>query len=242
MKYRMFPLLVLIFLLAACLPQKSLSMSGNVIREERAISDVTAVQFHSPAGELIVEQGEQESLVLEMDENLMPYFQTTVTNGVLVIEMQVDFVPVGSFAPVRIYLTVNDLDALEVTGLGSVTINSWKAPQLTITSKTAEKILVEDLQIDQLILKVDGVGTVELSGNAASQDVNIKGSGIYQAEDLHSQNATISLEGLSKAVVWADESLDVTLRGTAVLSYYGQNPQVNQQVSGIGSVEFLGMK
>jgi hypothetical protein len=238
----MFPLLVLIFLLSACLPQKTLSESGNVIREVRAISNVIAVQFHNAAGELIIEQGEQESLVLEMDENLMPYFQTTVKNGVLIIEMKIDFIPVGSFSPVRIYLTVKDLDALEVTGLGSVTMKSLTTPQLTITSKTADKILVDNLQVDQLFLDVNGLGTVELSGNAASQDVNIKGSGIYQAEDLHSQNATISLDGLGKAVVWVDESLDVTLRCTAVLSYYGQNPQVNQQVSGIGSVEFLGTK
>jgi hypothetical protein len=200
------------------------------------------VEFHSALGELIIEQGDQENLVLEMDENLMPYFQTTVTNGVLVIGMQVDFVPVGSFSPVRLHLTVKDMDELDVKGLGRVTVSSWRAPQLTITSKTAEKILIEDLQVDQLILKVDGVGMVDLSGNATSQDVNIKGSGIYHAEDLHSQNTTISLDGLSKAVVWVDENLDVTISGTAGLSYYGHNPQVNEQVSGIGSVEFLGMK
>jgi len=40
-------------------------------------------------------------------------------------------------------------------------------------------------------------------------------------------------------MVWAIDSLDVTLSGIGSISYYG-NPQVSQNISGLGSVNSKG--
>jgi len=57
---------------------------------------------------------------------------------------------------------------------------------------------------------------------------------------LRSNNAEILLTGAGSAVVWAEGSLDVNVTGVGSISYFGENPQVSQNVSGLGSVNSKG--
>ena len=61
--------------------------SGRVVQEERPVSNVNAVRL-ATFGDLTIELGEEEELRIEAEENLIPYFETRVQNGTLIISQR----------------------------------------------------------------------------------------------------------------------------------------------------------
>ena len=78
--------------------------SGQVVEEERPVSGVTGVEL-ATFGDLTIELGDEEELRIEAEENLIPYFDTEVRGGVLVIKQRPN-VRLVSRRPVNFYLTV----------------------------------------------------------------------------------------------------------------------------------------
>jgi len=122
---------ILWFLLAAALLSGcGLSMqmvrgSGVSGTSERSLSNVSGVILATP-GELSIQLGETESLHVEMEENLLPYLQTTVQDGRLTIQFKrgVNILPTQ---PILYTLTVKGLGALETASLGNITAPALEA-------------------------------------------------------------------------------------------------------------------
>ena len=58
----------------------------------------------------------------------------------------------------------------------------------------------------------------------------IEGPGLYQALDLKSRRACVSLKGLGRARVWAVDELKVKVRGLGRVDVRG-TPEINQDIS-----------
>ncbi len=71
--------------------------------------------------------------------------------------------------------------------------------------------------------------------------MDITGSGKYDADDLESQIAKITVKGVGIATLWAIQELNVKLRGVGKVSYYG-NPRVKSDIAPVGSFIHLGKK
>ena len=61
---------------------RTIKGSGNVVTEERDVSGFDRVAL-SGFGEVIITQGDKESLTVETDDNLMRYIETKVRGGTL---------------------------------------------------------------------------------------------------------------------------------------------------------------
>jgi hypothetical protein len=88
---------------------------------------------------------------------------------------------------------------------------------------------------------LDGAGTLTLSGTADNLNVSMSGFGSFQAADLQTQTAKVSIDGAGSATVWAEKSLTAKISGAGSISYYG-SPTVSKSVDGVGSVNSLGKK
>ena len=84
-------------------------------------------------------------------------------------------------------------------------------------------------------MDIPGHGDVKLAGEVEEQEVNIPGSGNYQAKDLRSEIAYVSIYGSGDAKLWVIEYLEGESFGSGHLMYYG-NPST--QFSGVGSGNF----
>lgn len=214
--------------------------SGNVVTEERAVSDFTAVDF-SGIGELTIVQGETDALTIETDDNLLPYIQTTVDRGTLTIGFE-NGVVVPILRPthsIRYQLTLRTLTDLNLSGAGTAEAATITTDQLTLNQSGAGQITIDDLSADTLAVNLSGAGRVELAGEVTQQTVSLSGLGAYEAGGLASQIAGLSLSGAGSATVWVTEQLDVELSGAGSIRYYG-SPQVSADTSGVGNVESLG--
>ncbi len=218
--------------------------SRRVVTENVKVSNFDQVNF-SAIGELTITQGNRESLTIEAESNVMSQIKTSVSGGTLYIEMKTGGFPwIGSVVPtkpVRYDLMLKELNSLDLSGLGSVYAGAIDTDRLNLDLSGAGKIVIRSLTAD--ILKVDhtGLGQFELSGQVRRQEVILTGAGDYDAADLESEKAEVTLTGLGKATVWATETLDIELSGAGKVSYYG-DPRVTQDVRGIGKVTSLGRR
>ncbi len=217
--------------------------SGQVVTEERPISDVDTVQL-SGIGRLEVTQGSPAKLTVEADENLMKYISTEVKGDRLVISEKSYGLPISMIQPSRtiVYrLQISKPSVIELSGSGEIVANGLDVSTLKIDISGSGKAEVGDLKADSLRYDLSGSGKADMSGEVDSEDVNVSGSGRLTAGDLKASTVSVSISGSGDATVWAVERLNVNVSGSGTVKYYG-SPNINQQVSGSGKLESLGAK
>lgn len=234
---RQFPfILVLTLMLSACTLVRG---SGKVITETREVSDFESVELNG-IGELVITQGEQESLTIEAESNIVRRIETEVRGGMLIIEFTRgfwgDIVPTE---PIKFEITMIEVASLNLSGAGRIYADSIDTDRLDIDISGVGDIIIDSLTADTLDLNLSGAGTIDLAGKVKVQQINLSSVGTYSAAGLESETARINLSGAGTASVWATKNLDVEISGLGNVEYYG-NPSVTQDISGLGRLENLG--
>jgi hypothetical protein len=194
-------------------PGGKTSEPANVASESRDVGGFDEVELRG-LGNLSIEQTGGESLTVEAEEDVLPKLATEVVNDRLIIGPKPG-TTVRTNEPINYEMTVEALNALEVSGSGDVE--------------------AEGIETDSLAVTVGGAGNVKADGEADQQEVNISGFGVYRAKDLESREAKVSVAGAGSAIVNASEELDADVGGAGSVEYVG-DPTVEQDVSGAGRV------
>lgn len=216
--------------------------SGRVTTETRAVSDFNAVAL-SGIGDLTITQGETEALTVEAEDNLVPYLKTEVRDRTLTIsiDQRNGLTMLTPTKPVRFNLSVKNLASVDLSGAGRIVAGELKSDQLRIGISGAGSVALDRVQAASVTSTLSGAGGLKLSGQVTNQTVNLSGLGGYEAPDLSSQAARVTISGAGSATVWARDSLDVTISGAGSVNYYG-SPRVQQNKSGAGSIKNMGNK
>ena len=238
-KYVFIPLLLSTFLITAC-GLRVVRGSGDIVKEERDVSGFNSVEF-SGFGRVLVTQGSQESLSIEVDDNLLQYIKTEVVGGTLKIDLDDNVVPRPTDNTIIFRLGVIELSSIDISGAGSFEIGEFKADDLDVTMSGAGKIDIDEIEASELKVVVTGAGNVNISGTVEVQEIRISGVGDFNALDLESQETTVNISGAGDADVWAHDELDITISGAGSVSYYG-DPIVSQSVSGLGNINSRGVR
>jgi acyl carrier protein len=219
---------------------RTIEGSGNVVTEERDVSGFDSIAL-SGFGEVIITQGDEESLTVETDDNLMRYIETEVRGGTLELGFTDDDILLRPSKSIIFRLSVIELTALGSSGAGRFEIDELDADRLEVTLSGAGDIGIDSLTASDLVVTVSGAGNIELAGQVKTQEVNLNALGNYVAPDLESQAATVRISGAGSASIWALDTLDVTISGAGNVDYYG-SPEVSQNISGVGKVTSQGDK
>ena len=207
--------------------------SGKSITEEREIAGVDSVVL-SFVGDLRITQGDEEKLVITADDNVMPLITTEVKDGVLTIGSR-STAGLQATSKLQYDLTVRDLKSIRLTGAGNAEIDGLETGDLELAITGAGNLSAQNVDAGRVDVTLSGLGSVSTSGQAARQAVQLTGSGSYSAGDLQTGSADVRISGLGSATVWVVESLDATISGAGNIEYYG-DPQVTQQVTGLGAI------
>jgi hypothetical protein len=186
--------------------------SGTMASVTRDVSGFNEVALNG-VGNLTIRQTGSESLTIEAEDNVLPEISTEVEGNRLTIETEYDM-PAPT-QPINYELTVRDLSALELP--------------------VAANVDASDISTDSLDVTISGAGDMKIAGEADSQDIEISGTGRYQAEDLESEEAEIDISGSGEAVVRVSDHLHVEVSGSGSVEYIG-NPTVSRDITGAGEV------
>lgn len=222
---------------------KSIFMNSmNFSTESREIKDVRRVLLKD-YGHLFISQGEEESLRIEGEADVISTVKTFVREGELVLDIDTGWFDktwsaVTSAVEGRVlkyHLMVKSLDGIFVQGAASVRMQGLKTESLYLTLKGAGEIVINGLTAGLIDADLPGAGRISLSGKTDRLVVNMKGAGSFDGPQLESREAKVVLRGVGKSTVWATAQLDATVEGVGAIDYYG-NPVVRQNVSGLGKV------
>ncbi|MGZ7048634.1 MAG: head GIN domain-containing protein, partial [Methanobacterium sp.] len=200
------------------------------------VASFNQIDFNG-AGELIITQGDKESVTVQADDNLMNNIKTNVNNNKLTISFD-NNMPVPT-QPVKIYVTVKDLNSINVTGTGLVKSDNLNVNGLTLTINGAGNSTLNNINAQTLNILLSGAGTITTSGNVNEQNTQISGAGEYNAGNLTSKIATITINGGGKSTVKVSDTLNAIINGAGQISYIG-SPKVTQQINGAGNVNKIG--
>jgi hypothetical protein len=204
-------------------------------RESRDVSNFHGVSLEG-IGTLLLQQGDAEALTVEAEQKVIDRIETVVENGILMIR------PARSIKtrqPVTYHLTAMQLDDIAVSGASSLEAGPLTANQLQLQTGGTAGARIDNLSGQTLGVQMSGSGRVTLAGTVDTQTIEMTGTGMYDATNLASRVATITVNGTGQAVINVSESLNAVVGGTGRVSYIG-NPQVSQNVSGVGSVTKIG--
>jgi hypothetical protein len=216
--------------------------SGTIISQNRPVTDFNSIVVDYPV-ELTIQQGNSVSLVAEAEENLLPQLVTRVSGNTLYIEnSRRDWVGrVNPTRPVKIHLTLKELQHVDFPSAGTLQVEAFKANYLEVSISGAGTMNLTNLTANRLSVNLSGAGNVTASGSIDSLNMDISGFGSFRGTDLASQSAVVNISGAGSATVWAKNNLRVDISGTGSVNYYG-SPQVTRNISGLGSVNNRGNK
>jgi hypothetical protein len=220
--------------------------TGNLVTESRKVSNFDRVLLRD-YGELVITQGEQESLTIETHPDVLTRIKTEVREGKLVIEIGGTWMDKLGHAFstgltrqwVKYNLTVRKLTGLEIAGAVRVNASDIETDRLALKLSGAGQVNIKALSAEVLEVDSPGAGAINISGKVGEQRIAISGAGSYKAPKLESRRASVDLRGAGQATVWAVEDLDVAIGGLGSVEYYGF-PTVRKKVSGLGTVTSLG--
>lgn len=215
--------------------------SGVIKSQTREVTDFHAIEIEYPA-EITITQGKAASVKVEADDNFLPGLITQVKDGTLTIVYKPeDDKHVKPTKAVKITIVVKNLDDVQFSSAGELTINGLKTDELNFSLNGAGKVVINDIVTKTLDLDLSGAGSLKANGTTDSLDLNISGVGSYEGEDLHSKTASVNISGAGGATVWVDDELDANVSGAGSINYYG-SASVTKNVSGVGGINHQGNK
>jgi len=226
--------IVVIFFLSGCDQIIPVVGNGNIIKQDRAASGFTKVEV-SGSFQVLLIQGETESLTIETDENLFEHINSVVKNGELTISTRKNL---HSAKPVKIIISFKNLDEIELSGAIKLTgKDTLRFDKFEIDGSGSSKINM-DLYCRTMIAEFSGSSEMELRGESLQSDFKISGSGVINTLEFGTDIINVDISGSGRAQVKANKKLNVQISGSGRIEYTG-NPQIKQEISGSGSVNHI---
>jgi len=176
-----------------------------------------ATNFHaienSAACSMVVDVGKPFKVVVAGEEKVIPEISTEVKDGVLTVKVDKN---ISAGSPIKVLVSMPKLDKYTTTGVSQTTITNVSEPFFTINQS--------------------GAGSITATGSADMVSLTMSGVGSANLKDLQGKAVTALLSGTGSAQVFAKESLTATVSGIGKLTYGGNPPKVQKNVTGLGTI------
>ena len=186
--------------------------SGNVAAEKRNVSGFRSVEA---GGVFLVEvtAGEEYSVEVEADDNLLQFITTRVDGDTLELETDKRF---STRNRIRVRISAPNIEEIRTGGASHLTLSNVDNDSLTVDTGGASKVTV--------------------TGKTGRLNIDMGGASSVNAANLEASAVSIDGGGASKANVKVAEELTVDLGGASRVNYSGNPGHVNKKTSGGASV------
>lgn len=144
--------------------------TGNIISEARSVGDFTEILL-TGLGEVFIAQAESNGLMVQAEENVLPYVETDVAGDQLRLGIDKSVCNLQSEVGITYHVTVKDLNLVHIIGAGEIQIEQLQTESLNIELDGSARIVLAELRSDTLQVHVNGTGVIQLAGEVASQTV-----------------------------------------------------------------------
>lgn len=198
--------------------------NGNVVTQKYSFTNdkFSAIDVKIPCHVEVKIAGKApqgRGVAISTDSNLLPYISAHVVNGTLQISSNKD-IPLESTFATKVVVTTDNLR--------------------TLSSHGSSKIVVSNISANNFNLNIQGLGESVLQGRVDNFVVNVYGSGKVIANDLLANNVKVNVNGSADVTVYATKKLNVIIKGSSSVKYYGNPGQVVRFIHGFGEIRKVG--
>ncbi len=207
--------------------------NGNIIEKSVPVNGFNSLDI-SGSFDIILKQGNSESVTIRGDENLMEYIITDVKSGRLEIGSERNLDPTGD---IEITVTFTELSQIDISGACDlISGQELNLDELRMNcSGAVETDLV--LNVDRFVFEGSGASEIDLTGTARKANFEISGAGDIDAFDFVIEDCVTEVSGAASANLNVTSTLDLQASGAASIRYKGGAAIVNQNLSGAASVK-----
>lgn len=225
----------LILVFSSCdLAREKIRGNGEIKEESRKETGFTGVQV-SGAVQVYARQDSSWAVKVVTDANLLQHIETYVEGQTLVIRQE-EGTNLHPSSSIKVYISCPSYTDFDVSGACEVIAENRlsAANAITIDLSGASKVEM-DLKTPVIRLGLSGASVARLRGETRDLDIDASGASKAFCYNLPCENATVGLSGACSAEVMASVQLKADASGASHIRYKG-SPEVNQSVSGAGSV------
>lgn len=234
-------LIVIILLLATgqlfAQPWKSIKGDGQLKKETRAVSDFSSISSRGSI-EVKITKGHSDNIEVEADENLLPYIETNVENGKLVIQTKKN-INIKSASKMVVYVSMTVIKSLQVSGSGNIeatgTFTGDETSEISVSG--SGNIHLSSVSFKDASFAISGSGNITAKGGSANDlSVSVRGSGNVYVNDISAENVEVKISGSGNAKVTSEKSLSANISGSGNVFYKGNAKNISSKVNGSGKL------
>ncbi len=212
--------------------KRSVKGSGNVITQERTIEKFDGISVNGVI-DLVLMAGEEGTVKVEADDNLVGYIRTEVKGGMLSISTSGN---IKNAKVLNVYLPFEDFDKMMVSGACSVMSKDMiKGNKLTLVGSGASDLNLK-LDIKDFEGILSGATEIDIAGTAKNAKLSVSGAGDVDAYGFVTDQMNLSVSGAGSAEVKVEDELKIKVSGAGSVKYQGE-AKVTATISGAGSAK-----
>lgn len=210
--------------------------SGKSERQTRAVGSFTSVS-NTGSWDIMISEGNSESIEIEGDDNLLPYIETKVEGGTLIVRTSKG-VSIKTRKRITIYVTMTSIRELTLSGSGDIMGKGAFTSDRTVLVKVSGSgsIKLDFKRFPGLETSISGSGSIAMTGTTEKLSAVVSGSGSINCYDVISDHVAGKVRGSGSIRVHANLSIDGSISGSGNIYYRGAATNVQTHRSGSGKV------
>jgi len=211
--------------------------SGNLKKETRSVGSFTGLSSNGSM-DVVISYGNSSTIEIEADDNLLPYIETKLDGGKLVIRSK-DEVGFSTKNNITVRVQMVKVDNLSLSGSGDIKGDGAFANDMTTKLSLSGSGTI-DLgfgSFANLNAHISGSGDIVLrKGSAKNLDVHISGSGKVDANAISFETVEAHISGSGEVRATASKTVDAHISGSGRVYYSGSATNISSKSSGSGKV------
>jgi hypothetical protein len=228
-------ILLMGILLSSCVPT-TITGSGNVVTQEEPITGFDKVDI-SHSFEVDISQGDDFSVVIRVDDNLVEHLQVVKEGSTLKIGLDPNRNYTVRDATMEVEVTMPQLAGLDLSGSSHGMISGFKSTEDLSADLSASSSLQGDIEAGDINIDLASSSEMKLNGSGDDATIDVTSSSELDLSEFTVANARVNASSSSSATVHVSGRLDVDASSSASVYYLG-NPTLGEiDTSGSASVE-----
>ncbi len=219
-----------VIFLTSC--KETIRGNGVTKQDARAVQAFDEIEV---SGQVTVylRQGETEEVIVEADENLLPYIETKVSGDRLSISAEADF---KDYKKLDVYITARALEFIRISGAVELKGERvFRSDDLKVDASGACMVNME-LQCEELAIDGSGAVSFNLKGFSREVDYDISGAVEVNAFELETRNTKLDMSGAGRADIYVTDEVRMDVSGAGEVNYKGNPREIKQDISGAASI------
>lgn len=186
---------------------------------------------------ITIKQGDQHSVQMVIDENLVEYINFEHSNKHLKVTTDDAYrlIPTNQK---QLIITVENLDELSLIGMVESEVIKFNDKDDLYIKTSGNTKLSGVIDANTLSIKNSGNSDIKITGSAQQFTLHSSGASRFKGKSFEVSEADITISGAGDVAIFVDDHLKANISGAGKISYLG-DPAVEQEISGAGTIKQL---